>query len=110
MLQKKLHDAWQARMHAIPISSELEFTPGGIVLGAGTVVVATDGTRQFKDLRGYEARVLALLSAAYGRAVPPSVIGNIKRATKAWSEGDDTARYRLSTPQPASLRRTRLLR
>jgi hypothetical protein len=33
--------------------------------------------------------VLALLSAAYGRAIAPSVLGNIERAAKSWSQGDD---------------------
>jgi hypothetical protein len=36
---------------------------------------------------------LALLSAAYGRAVASSVLGNIKRAAKAWGEGDDCLAY-----------------
>jgi hypothetical protein len=37
--------------------------------------------------------VLALLSAAYGRAIAPGVLGNIERAAKAWSEGDDCLAY-----------------
>jgi hypothetical protein len=44
-------------------------------------------------MRGQETRVLALLSAAYGNAVAPSVLGNIERAAKAWSEGDDCLAY-----------------
>jgi hypothetical protein len=44
-------------------------------------------------MRGQEMRVLALLSAAYGRAIAPSVLGNIERAAKAWSEGDDCLAY-----------------
>ncbi len=32
--------------------------------------------------------MLALLSAAYGKAIAPSVLGNIERAAKAWREGD----------------------
>jgi hypothetical protein len=44
-------------------------------------------------MRGQETRVLALLSAAYGKAIAPSVLGNIGRASKAWSEGDDCLAY-----------------
>ena len=44
-------------------------------------------------MAGQEARVVALLSIAYSRAVAPSVLGNIKRAAKAWNEGDDCLAY-----------------
>jgi hypothetical protein len=77
VLHKELEDAWQARYRATPISPVLKFTPEGLVLGAGTVVVAAKGLRQLSSLRGQEANVLALLAAAYGKAVSPSVIGNI---------------------------------
>jgi hypothetical protein len=52
----------------------------GLLLGAGTVVVPAGAPRRLHSLRGQEARVLALLSAAYGKAIAPSVIGNIERA------------------------------
>src|SRR5690348_6330515 len=65
----------------------------GLVLGAGTLVVAADTARRLNSLRGQEARVLALLSAAYNRTVPPSVLGNIERAGKSWREGDDALAY-----------------
>src|ERR1700722_17429631 len=71
----------------------MHFAPEGLVLGAGTVVVAAEGARRLRSLQGQEARVLALLSAAYGKAVAPSVVGNITRAVKAWSEGDDCLAY-----------------
>jgi hypothetical protein len=37
--------------------------------------------------------VLALLSAAFGETIAPSVLGNIERAAKAWSDGDDCLAY-----------------
>lgn len=43
----------------------------------------------WNSLQGQESRVLALLAAAYGKSVSPSVLGNIERAAKAWREGDD---------------------
>jgi hypothetical protein len=93
VLHKKLEDLWQERCRAVPINSVLQFGPEGLVLGAGTVIVAAEGRRELNSLEGQEARVLALLSAAYDKAVPPSVVGNIKRAAKAWSSGDDCLAY-----------------
>ncbi len=93
MLQEQLRNAWHARERAIAISPVLTFAPRGLVLGAGTVLVPADGSRRLLSPKGQEARVLALLSAAYRRAVAPSVLGNIKRAAKAWGEGDDCLAY-----------------
>ena len=93
MLHEQLRNAWDARKRLVAISPVLNLTPEGLLLGAGTVVVPANGPRRLQGLRGQEARVLALLSAAYGKAVAPSVVGNITRAAKAWSEGDDCLAY-----------------
>jgi hypothetical protein len=93
VLHEQLRNAWHARKRLIPISPVLNLTPEGLVLGAGTVLVPADGPRQLQSLRGREARVLALLSAAYDKAIAPSVLGNIERAAKAWREGDDCLAY-----------------
>jgi len=76
-----------------PISSVLRIAPEGLVLGAGTVLLPADGPRQLRSTKGRETPVLALLSAAYDRAVDPAVLGNIERATKAWNAGDDCLAY-----------------
>lgn len=39
-------------------------------------------------LDGAEERILALLAVAYGKAIAPSVLGNIHRASAAWSRGE----------------------
>jgi hypothetical protein len=93
LLRKNPQETWRAHQRGVPISHELTFTPHGLVLGAGTVLVEAQVGRLLKSVKGQEARVLALLSAAYGRAVVPSVLGNIERATKAWREGDDCLAY-----------------
>jgi hypothetical protein len=36
--------------------------------------------------------VLALLSAAYGRAVAPAVLGNVERAVKSWRDARNASR------------------
>jgi hypothetical protein len=89
VLEQQLRDGWRVRERAIPISPVMTFTPDGLVLGAGTVLVAADGRRSLKSLQGQEARVLALLAAAYGKAVAPAVLGNIERAVKSWGDGDE---------------------
>ena len=57
------------------------------------MLIAADGARRLRSLKGQEARVLALLSAAYGKAVAPAVLGNIERAVKCWREGDECLAY-----------------
>jgi hypothetical protein len=93
LLPQRFHDARRAHQRSVPICHELTFTSNGLVLGAGTVLVEAQIGRLLKSLKGQEARVLALLSAAHGRAVAPSVLGNIERAAKAWREGDDCLAY-----------------
>jgi hypothetical protein len=93
VLGEQLCDAWQKRARNVPIQSVLHFTSEGLVFGAGTVLVPADGNRRLQKLNGQEARILALLSAAYGKAISPSVLGNIDRAAKSWREGDDCLAY-----------------
>lgn len=85
--------AARAGESTFPISTVMHLASEGLVLGAGTLVVAADTARRLNSLRGQEARVLALLSAAYNRTVPLSVLGNIERAGKSWREGDDALAY-----------------
>ena len=93
MLDERLRDAWHAQERAVYISPVMKFTYDGLVLGAGTVLVGSDGTRRLQSLKGQEVTLLALLSAAYGKAVAPAVLGNIERAAKCWSEGDVCLAY-----------------
>lgn len=85
--------AWHGRVCAVSLSTVLNFARDGLVLGAGTIILRAEGPRQVQTMAGQKARVLTLLSAAYGRAVAPSVLGNIERAAKAWYEGDDVLAY-----------------
>ncbi|HWX83955.1 MAG TPA: hypothetical protein VNZ48_10205 [Xanthobacteraceae bacterium] len=93
MLQQQLRNTWHARKRFAPISRVLNLAPEGLVLAAATVLVPADSPRRLQSLRGQEPQVLALLSAAYGKAIAPSVLGNIERAAKAWREGDDCLAY-----------------
>ncbi|MGA8076937.1 MAG: hypothetical protein WB868_06080 [Xanthobacteraceae bacterium] len=88
MPHEHLRDEWSARERTATINQTMFFAPEGLVLGAGTILLHADGPRRLQSLRGQEARVLALLAAAYGRAVAPAVLGSIGRAVKAWLGGD----------------------
>ena len=89
MLNQQPRDHLRAREPIVLASPMMIFTPQGLMLGAGTILLPADGARKLKSLKGSEQQVLALLSAAYGVAVAPTVLGNIERAAKCWSEGDD---------------------
>jgi len=93
VLEKQLRDAWHARQRAVPIQPIMTFASEGLVLGAGTVLIPSEGPRRLHSLRGRQAHVLALLSAAYGRAVAPSVLGNIERAVTSWRDGEECLAY-----------------
>jgi hypothetical protein len=92
-MDQRLRETWRERERAFPIYPALHLAPEGQVLGAGTVLVPAHEARRLASLDGQEARVLALLSAAYGKAVAPAVLGNIARAADAWRQGDDCLAY-----------------
>ena len=89
MLAEQLSKAWRARLASVPIDLAMTFAPGGLVLGAGTVLAPaeTDGRRTIR-LEGREARLVALLSAAHLRPVGPEALNHIRKAAERWSEGE----------------------
>ncbi len=89
MLHQSLWRAWSVQKRAVPIIPALYFSPDGLALGAGTILIPALGPRRLANVQGEEARLLALLSATYGKAISSSVLGNIERAAKSWREGDD---------------------
>jgi hypothetical protein len=89
VLYEQPRDGSLARDRAAFASPAMIFTPQGLMLGAGTILAPADGIRKLESLKDREQGVLALLSAAYSTAVAPSVLTNIERAAKSWSEGDD---------------------
>jgi hypothetical protein len=93
VLYKQLRDEWHARGRAVPIRPAMTFTDQGLVLGADTVLLPAHGPHRLHSLQGREAQVLALLSAAYGKAVAPAVLGNIERAAKSWGDGEECLAY-----------------
>jgi hypothetical protein len=91
VLHESLCRAWSLQKHSVPIVPALYFSPDGLALGAGTILLPAIAPRCLANLQGEEARLLALLSATFGKAISPSVLGSIDRAAKSWSKGDDAA-------------------
>jgi len=58
VLQERLREEWRARQSAMPIYPVMTFTPDGLGLGAGTVLLRAEGPGLLQDLRGQEARIL----------------------------------------------------
>jgi hypothetical protein len=81
---------WQARKSAVPIEAAMRFTPDGLVLGAGTVLAAAEGSPGGKTIRleGCEARLATLLSAAHLEPIAPGALNHIRKAAMHWSVGE----------------------
>jgi hypothetical protein len=67
----------------------MAFGPEGLTLGAGTVLAATDNDERNIALdEAAEARLQALLAAAYVRPIAPQTIRFIRRGAASWRDGD----------------------
>lgn len=80
-----LRQNWLKRTRFQPVAPYPRFTEEGLVLGADTRLASAP-----PDLADFESqqRILALLSAAYGKAISPDVLVNLRRAARAWTKGD----------------------
>ncbi len=66
----------------------MAFGPEGLTLGAGTVLAATDDERNIALDEAAEARLQALLAAAYVRPVSAQTLRYIRRGAASWRDGD----------------------
>ncbi len=87
MKGEALEKAWRDQAGLAPLSPAMAFGPEGLTLGAGTVLASVDGLTE-ADERD-EARLYALLSAAYLRPVAPQAIRYIRRGAASWRAGDE---------------------
>jgi len=81
---------WAEWAGSRPIDEAMAFSEEGLVLGAGTVLAKASVDRLGRaelSIDGVEERIVALLAIAYGAAVSPSVLGDIRRASDYWSRG-----------------------
>jgi hypothetical protein len=83
-------EAWTRGTGSRLLDSCLTITDEGLVLGATVLAKMgrdVDGSPRLLIDDG-EERIFALLAAAYGKAVGPAVLGNIRRASTEWGRGE----------------------
>ncbi len=89
------------------------FKAQGLVLGADTVIAPAADDADGGDPTNGEARILALLSTAYGRGIGEEVLGHIHHALQKWRAAQTgpasvhlalTRLERLAKPQEAARR------
>jgi hypothetical protein len=64
----------------------MTFAERGLDLGAGTMLAKLDD--KALPIEADQARILTLLSVAYGHEVPLAVLGSLRRVAKHWQGGD----------------------
>ena len=88
--------AWNAGGRQRVHRPTLTLTRAGLELGARTVIVRSGRDcwrRRCLEIEGDEARILALLSVAYWRELPDTLIGALKAAGRAFTTGDLSRAY-----------------
>ena len=116
MRVEALRKQWDTRVTSAPLYRIMTFEGDDLVLGAGTKLVAVERERRNvrKDTATQsEARLLALLSAAYRRSIAPSTLAYIRRALMKRAEGETvvalthlamTGLPKLTQPEPDARR------
>jgi len=84
-----LEKAWRDRAGATPLSPLMAFGPDGLTLGAGTVLAPVEAlnSADLPDAQS-EARLCALLTAAYRQPIGSQTIRYIRRGAASWRDGD----------------------
>ncbi len=90
MLLEALDKAWNKQRSFTPLEPDLTFGPDGLTLGCGAVLAKAERAlgRARINLEGQEARIEALLAAAYGRRVDEAAMRHLRRGVLRWNEGD----------------------
>jgi len=86
MLFEQLRKQWDAHGSRAPLHAALTFVDDWLVLGAGTRLASAK--RGVRSPAIDDARVSALLCAAYQRPLEPRAFSYIRRAIVKYSEGD----------------------
>ena len=91
-LIRDLEKRWDEEARYRPLRAVMSLERDGLVLGAGTVLAERDRDEPDSQRLAPDTdaiRLLSLLSVAYDRQISPSVLGNIRRATRQWERGED---------------------
>ena len=94
--EQSLTKSWEKIGRYEPVSSHLTFHKNGLTLGAGTIIVPSgrdDWGRPVLKIDGNEERILALLSVAHDQPVMPSILNNLRSASRCWCKGEITLAY-----------------
>jgi len=84
-----LEQAWLDQAGAAPMTPVMAFGPDGLTLGAGTVLAPVEDLEAAEAPGGLdEARLFALLSAAYRQPIKPQALRYIRRGAASWRAGD----------------------
>jgi hypothetical protein len=82
---------WRDRRVGSPLHREMTFTQAGLALGRATILAEFEKKGRAAGrlaFDGNEARLLSLLTAAYGEPLAGGVIENIRRAGEFWCSGE----------------------
>lgn len=88
-----LRKQWDASSAQAPLHCAMTFVGGNLVLGAETKLAAAESDLPPEEgdaSAANDARIVALLSAAYRRSIAPSTLTHIHRALIKQSEGNAT--------------------
>ncbi len=86
----RLNDICLDRINRTPIDAVPRFSEHGLVLGAASVLIPIEkiGATPNGIAPTDKARLLALLSAAYGRLIDDKALKHLSRAGLCWRQGD----------------------
>jgi len=83
-----LQKRWQESVRFRGLHAAMSLEKDALVLGAGTVLARRDHDGALA-LDGEDAKLLTLLSVAYGQPVSASVLGTVRKASRHARAGDD---------------------
>ncbi len=82
---------WSERDRGRSLHAVISFSEDCLELGAGTILAKFPRSGSVSEIgvsKAHDARILALLGAAYRRTLPVTILGNIQRAGREWVRGE----------------------
>jgi hypothetical protein len=89
MLAERLSKAWRERRGSRTIEPVMRFSDEGLILGAGTVVVPSNGSSRDILIDHREPRLRALIAAAHLCRPTLGALAHLRKAADRWCEGQD---------------------
>jgi hypothetical protein len=89
MHAEQLNKTWLDRQGSIPVDALMRFSDEGLVLGAGTVLVACGASERDISVDPSEPRLRALLTVAHLGRPTKSAVAHLRKAADCRREGQD---------------------